>query len=273
MQLNTIRNILTIGALELQRVFTTRRGLLLVLAFLLIWALILRYLIYSAAIWLSDGSSSQLIGSVFNSSLVNSLLTWQVVEFSVFWVIALYLFPMLCLTLAADQTASDRSRGTLRLLSLHTTRSSLFLGRFSGLLLVQALLLAVVIGATLLLAIIRDPALLPAAVDTALMVFVNVLLVIAAYTAAMALISLFAGSARQATTWAIIFWIVLTVLTSWLARNYPDAAVLKWFIPGAHISTLLHFNNWQSLQLAPVPILQTLALLMCGLLLMARRDL
>ncbi len=271
--MNTIRNITTIASLELQRVFTTRRGLLLVIATLLVWALILRYLVFNAAVWLADGSAGRVIGSIFNSRLIESLLTWDVAEFSVYWVIALYLFPIFCLTIAADQTASDRTRGTLRLLSLHTTRSSIFFGRFTGLMLVQALLVLITIIATLGLVLFRDASLLPVALDTALMVFVNVMLVIAAYTAAMALISLFAGSARQATTWAIIFWIVLSVLTTWIARYYPDAVILKWLIPGAHISTLLQLNDWRSMQLAPVPLLQSVLLLGIGYGLIKRRDL
>lgn len=271
--MSTIRNIVTIASLELQRVFTTRRGLLLVTAFVLIWALILRYLVSNAAIWLADGSSGRMISSIFNSRLIESLLTWRVAEFSVFWVLALYLFPLFCISIAADQTASDRTRGTLRLLSLHATRSSIFFGRFTGLMLVQALLLALTIIATMALVAFRDAVLMPAAIDTALMVFVNVLLVIGAYTAAMAVISLFAGSARQATTWAIIFWILLTVLTRWLAHYYPDAGALKWIIPGAHISSLLQFNDWNTLQLAPVPLLQCTMLLAIGYGLMKRRDL
>ena len=139
--------------------------------------------------------------------------------------------------------------------------------------LVQAMLVLITIAATLGLALVRDPSLLAVALDTALMVFVNVMLVIAAYTAAMALISLFAGSARQATIWAVILWIVLSALTTWAARYYPDAAILKWFIPGAHISTLLQVNDWQSLQLAPIPILQCAMLLGIGYGLIQRRDL
>ena len=164
--MSTVRNIISIAALELQRVFVPRRGLVLVVATLLIWALILRYLIYNAAVWLADGSTGRAIGSIFNSRLIESLLTWRVAEFSVYWVVALYLFPIFCLTIAADQTASDRTRGTLRLLSLHTTRSSLLFGRFAGLMLVQALLVAITILATLALALLREPALLPYALDT-----------------------------------------------------------------------------------------------------------
>lgn len=241
-------------------------------AFALCWILILRYVIASAALWLADGSGGRVIGSIFNSRLINSLLNWQVPEFSAFWVIALYLFPMLCLTLAADQTSSDRARGTLRLLSLHTTRSSIFFGRFLGLLMIQALLLALAILATFILAIIREPALTTPAIQTALMVFVNLILLIAAYTAAMAVISLFTTSARQATIWAIILWIAIGIAIFWLAKYIPQAEQLKWVLPGAHIKSLLHHNNWQSLQLAVIPLLQTAVLLLIGYVVMKRRD-
>ena len=270
--MKTIRNLFIISGLELQRAFTTRRGITVMIAFALIWMLILRYIIAGAATWLADGSGGRLIGSVFNSRLINSLLNWQVAEFSAFWVIALYLFPMLCLTLAADQTASDRARGTLRLLSLHTTRGSIFFGRFMGLMITQALLLALAILATFALAVFRDPALITPALQTAAMVFVNLILLIAAYTAAMALISLFTESARQATTWAIILWIAIGLGIYWLAKYFPEADLLKWILPGAHIKALLHHNNWQSMQLALIPLLQTTALLLIGYVVMKRRD-
>jgi len=271
--MNFMSNLLSISTLELQRVFSTRRGLLVLLAFALIWLLILRYPIYGAANWLSEGGNSRLLGSMFNTSMTRALLNWPVAEFAVLWVLALYLFPIFTLVLAADQTASDRARGTLRLLSLHTTRSSIFLGRFCGLLLVQTLLLLLVLCATFALAIARDGSQVEAAVQAAAVVFVNVWLLLAAYTAAMALISLFAGSARQATTWAVILWIVLTALIAWLGSRFPEAAALRWTLPGAHISRLLGYNDWQSLQLSIIPLAQTIVLLTIGYICMRRRDL
>jgi len=265
-------NLLTIAALELQRAFTTRRGLTVVVAFLCIWLLILRYAVFGASHWLTSGGNAML-RSVFSSRITDSLLSWQVTEFSVLWVIGLYFFPLLTLVLANDQTASDRARGTLRLLSLHTSRSSIFLGRFTGLLLVQALLLAFVLAATVALVVYRDASLLTPAVETAGMVFINFLCLIAAYTAAMAVISLFAKSARQATTWATILWIVISLLLSWLASRYPQTAALQWLMPGAHISSLLTQNSWDALRWTTVPLLQTFALLTGGWLIMRSRDL
>ncbi len=269
--MDILKNIIIIATLELRRAFTTRRGLAVIFAFALIWALLLRYGVFGAAEWLRTGGNA--IGAMINSRTVTSLLNWEVPEFAVFWIISLYLFPMLCLTLAADQTSSDRARGTLRLVSLHATRGSIFFGRYIGLLVVQYLLLLLVIAATVIVVVIRDQSMLPVAMETAVMVFVNLCLLIAAYTAAMAVISLFTKSARQATTWAIILWLAIGILIFWLGRYFPQADSLKWILPGAHIKHLLHHTSWQSLQLAIVPLLQTAALLTSGYIVMKVRDL
>jgi ABC-type transport system involved in multi-copper enzyme maturation permease subunit len=266
-----LRNTLIIASLELRRAFTTRRGITVIIAFALIWGLLLRYGIVGAAQWLSTGGN--VLGSMFNSSTLRALLSWPVPEFAVFWALSLYLFPMFCLILAADQTATDRSRGTLRLLSLHTTRGSLFFGRFLGLYLIQLLLLALVVTAIVVTVYIRGASLTSTSLETAVMVFINLALLIAAYTAAMALINVFAASARQATTWAIILWILIGLLIVWAGRYVPEAELLRWLLPGAHIKHLLQQNSWQSLQIAYVPLLQTMGLLAAGYAAMKVRDL
>jgi ABC-type transport system involved in multi-copper enzyme maturation permease subunit len=267
----SIKNTLLIAALELRRAFTTRRGITVIIAFALVWGLLLRYGVYGAAQWLNTGGNA--IGAMINSTTIRSLLNWKVPEVSVFWLISLYLFPLFCLVLAADQTATDRTRGTLRLISLHATRGSIFIGRFTGMLLTQLMLLVLVIIATLVIVLLRDPALFAVAVETAVIVFVNLALLIAAYTAAMALISVFATSARQATTWAVILWIAIGLAIFWAGRYIPQVEVLRWILPGAHIKHLLQQNSWQTLQIAFVPLLQTLGLLTAGYVAMKVRDL
>lgn len=269
--MKTLQNLLTISSLEIQRAISTRRGITVMVAFALIWSLILLYVVARAGAWLSG--QGQLFRAPVNIELVNSLLSWQVAEFSVFWVIALYLFPLFCLLLAADQTASDRARGTLRLLSLHTTRGTIFFGRFAGWVIVQALFLACLVAATFAIATLRDNSLVTPALETAAMVFVNLLFIIVVFTAAMALISLFTTSARQAIVWAIIAWIVVLITIYTLTRYYPPASNLKWMLPGSHIKSLLYYSNWQSMQLAIVPLAQSAVLLLTGYVVMKRRDL
>jgi len=52
MLMDSLKNILLIAMLELRRAFTTRRGITVIVAFALIWGLLLRYGVYGAAQWL-----------------------------------------------------------------------------------------------------------------------------------------------------------------------------------------------------------------------------
>jgi ABC-type transport system involved in multi-copper enzyme maturation permease subunit len=67
---------------------------------------------------------------------------WSIPEFDVFWQLALIIFPMLSIAMAADQTCSDRARGTLRFMVLRSSRDRVFFGRFTGVMLIQALLIS-----------------------------------------------------------------------------------------------------------------------------------
>ncbi len=266
----TLRNICHIAITELKRTLITRRGLISLTAFALVWLLLLAVVIRRAPMLIANGTA---FGSMFKSESILSLAKWHVPEFGIFWIIALYLFPMFCLVFAADQTASDKTRGTLKLLTLHTSRTSIFFGRFIGLMLVQSLIIAVALLSTLVLATIREPSLLSASLNNSFYVWINLLIVIAPYTALMALISLVAKSGMQAVNYAAILWILFMVAVYWLSSRFPEAALLKGFIPGSQISELAQHYTWDSLSTALAPALQTLAFLTCGLILIHRIDL
>lgn len=268
-----LKNCTLIALLELRRVFVTRRGLMMLLAFALVWALLFRYVVFSAADWLGENGGGKLLGAMFNSRLIDALLSWKIAEFPVYWVLALYLFPLATITLAADQTASDRARGTLRLLSLHASRDSIYFGRFAGQLIIQLVLIAATVACTIGLALWRDPAQLAMALQIAGTVLVNLLVVVAPYIAAMAVVSICAGSARQATIWAVILWIVLSLLITWVTHRFPDFVGLRWILPGAQIPSMLGTTSADALGLAPVALLQTAALLLVGRTIMSRIDL
>ena len=163
-----MHTILVLSRYELSRLFMTRRGLLSLFAFALVWFLILRYAIYGAAQFFMADAPGGLIVSFFNSAIINNLMSWQVPELAVFWVIALYLLPIFCIALTADQTASDRARGTLRLLHLRATRDGIFFGRFIGQLLILLLLILLALMTTVMLVLIRDNSILIPAVKLSL---------------------------------------------------------------------------------------------------------
>lgn len=267
-----MNTVLTIAQYELQRLFMTRRGLLSLLAFTLIWFLILRYPIYTAAQFFQADAPGGVIVSFFNSTIINNLLAWQVPELAVYWAISLYLFPIFCVILTADQTASDRARGTLRLLNLRATRDGIFFGRFFGQILILLMLTILTLASTMVLVVVRDGMLLQASLQLAAIVSVNLMLVLLPYTALMAWVSAMAKSARQATLYAVIIWIVCSLLTGWIARQFPGVSFLDMILPGAQIQSLLQLSGWNTLTLAPIPVIQTLILLFLGRIVMQRSD-
>ena len=270
--MNTLHTIFVLARYELGRLFLTKRGLLSLLAFALVWFLVLRYAIYGAAQFFMADAPGGLIVGFFNSSIINNLMSWQIPELAVFWVISLYLLPIFCILLTADQTASDRARGTLRLLHLRATRDGIFFGRYIGQIVILILLIIVALITTVMLAVVRDSALLIPALQLSIILLVNLVIVLMPYTALMAWVSSMARSARQSTLYAVIVWIVCSIATGWLASRFPGLWGLDYVLPGAQISSLLKLSGWDTLSLAYLPLIQTAVLLFLGRLMMQRSD-
>ena len=268
--IHTFSNILLIAVTEIKRMLVTRKGLISLAAFLLVWLLLLAVIIQRAPSLIANGS---ILGSVFESQAIRSLTQWSAPEFGAYWFIALYLFPLCCVAFAADQTASDRTRGTLKLLTLHTSRASIFLGRFTGLMMVQGILIMLTLISTLVVVALRDTTLLPQSISDMFYIWVNLMIVIAPYTGLMALISLFAKSGMQALNYAAILWILIWFAIYWLSSRFPEATALKSIFPGSQVSELVKYNNWSSLPTTVTPAVQTVVFLIAGLFLMRRIDL
>ena len=120
-----VNHLLLICQFELKRLFFTRKGLLYLFTFAIVWGLILWFPIRYASGLLEPGRSVN-SGSFFAFLGFGSLLNWQIPEFGVYWHFALIIFPILCVIVTADQTSSDRDRGTLRFLALRANRDSIF---------------------------------------------------------------------------------------------------------------------------------------------------
>ena len=265
-----MKNITLIAFTELKRTLITKKGLISLAAFTLVWLLLLLLLIRRAPILITNGTA---IGSMLGSEKIMSLTNWKVPELGAYWFIALYLFPLCSIVFAADQTASDRARGTLKILTLHTSRTSLFFGRFTGLMLVQGTLIALTLLSTVFIAIFRDPALIAESLSGAGFIWLNLMIVIAPYTALMALISLFAKSGMQAVNYAAILWILFFFAVYWLSSKFPEAQLLKSIFPGAQVSELIQHHDWSSLSTVAIPAIQTFVFLLAGLFFMRRIDL
>ena len=262
-----------IARFELVRLLGSRRGWASLIAFVLVWAMLLYYVIFRASRLLAQDGGSGFAGALLQYLGMDQLTDWRVPELAVYWLLGLMLLPFFCITLTADQTASDRSRGTMRLLTLRATRLQIFFGRYLG----QILLLLGFVGLSLLstlpVTIYRDAGAVDDWLALALPVLLNLLIVLLPYVALMAVVSVLAKSARQATIYAIIIWIIAWFLLRYLLAYFPAATFLEWVMPGSQIKYLLRSVGWQAIQFVQIPLIQTVVLLIIGYLAMLRRDL
>jgi len=251
----------------------TRRGWLSIAAFALVWMFIVRVAIYPASRYLSGNADNPLLTLVLGEINLDALATWLVPELAVYWVFSLLFLPVFCVILTADQIASDKARGTLRFLHLRATRSSIFFGRFLGQMLVQLLFILATLATAFALAVFREPTLLASEFERVIIIIVNLLIVLLPYTALMALVSVLARSGRQATLFAVILWILMWVILRYLKEWFPDLEMFNWVMPGSQLFELMRERSWDTLQLAPIPLLQTLVLLVIGWAVMRRVNL
>jgi hypothetical protein len=273
MQPGFFNHLLLISLFELKRTFATQKGLLFLTTFAVVWYFILLYpLRFAAELLVQEKGLKQDFGFLDFIGL-GSIHNWPIPEFGVFWQLALIIFPILSITLAADQTSSDRERGTLRFIVLRSSRDRIFFGRFAGVMVIQALLITAAAFSTFALALYRDTTLFSSALPNLLVLIVNLIFVILPFTAMMAALSAQVKSARQATLWAILIWTFLAGIINGFAYYLPALDFLKLLIPGYQLAELTRLSGWHTLQLAYIPLLQGLILLALGRWIMARQAL
>jgi ABC-type transport system involved in multi-copper enzyme maturation permease subunit len=255
---------------EVSKRFTNTQGIVALIAFLLIWSVILLYPVKEAAHFLLEPEFKQLAIGVFGPQALDQLFQWPVAELAIFWCAALYLFPMFSIFISADQFSSDKQRGTFRFYALRVSRDGLFFGRFLGQMLIQLALVSLTLVAAIILVLMRDPSLILPAMGSSLYILVNVFIVLLPYTAVMALFSLYAKSARQATIFAVILWTLISLTISIINSQFPALDFLHWILPGSQIVSMLNTQGASALMFAPIPLLQTALILFIGRLYMQR---
>ena len=234
------------------------------LTFSVAWLLILYYPIRIASSVITEGQQSAEAFRIFEFFGFDALLAWAIPEFGIVWHVALLIFPSLSLFVGADQTCSDREHGTLRIITLRSTRNRVFFGRFAGTMLVQALLILVALCSTLVLVIARDPALLSTGLNNMLALFVNLFITVLPFTAMMATLSTSLKTSRQVTVWAILILSVVSWSINLFAQQQPLLSYLKMLIPGYQLAEMQQLAQWDALQIAYIPLTQTILLLIIG---------
>lgn len=268
-----LRQIRLFSQVELSRLWLTRRGLMTLAATAVVWFFLLRYAIAPASEILQEPNFQKSLTAAFGMLGLHQLLNWPAPELTLYWMLSLVLLPFLSLVFTANQLSSDAARGTLRFISLRSSRTAIVLGRFCGQLVVQLCLILLSLTATLIISAIRQDGLSWQAIEAALLISCHLLIVLMPFTALMTVFSAWARSSRLALSLAIVSLGVVFGLLSWLIYHQPDAAFLLEYMPGAQIWQLIPAQGWQSLQLAALPLAQTAVLLLIAQQILSRRAL
>lgn len=259
------------AGVEMRRLWLTRSGLMTLAATAVIWGLLFRYAIVPAADLVSSRGFVNMISSLFGDAGLNQLSGWPAPELAVYWFFSLLLLPMFSIFFTANQLCTDLERGTLRFLTLRSSRLSLVLGRFSGQMLVQGCLISLTLGGTLLLAAWQRDGLTLAMLNAAAVIVVNLLIVILPFTALMAVFSALVRSPKLAVSLATVVLGLSFGLLSWFVFYFPDFLFLLGYLPGTQVVHLLTLTGWDALSYAALPLIQAALFLALATLIMTRR--
>ena len=261
-----------IAQFELRKALSGTRGLIGLGAFILIWLVLLIYPIGSAASWLSQPGFVDMVRA-FTDGQTNEILSWKVPEMAMFWVLALYLFPMSVLMVSADMFASDRQHGTLRFLLLRASRQEIFWGRLAGHLILQIILIVLAIAATLLMSSLRDAATFGAGIQEALFAAPALIINTLPYLALMALLSVVCRSPRQSVLWAVIILLLGSLAIQLIQYKLGNIPLLSHLIPGSQISAMINTQGAGVLSESLIPVCQSIILLASGAIIFRRKRL
>ncbi|MCF6436142.1 ABC transporter permease subunit [Pseudoalteromonas sp. MMG022] len=267
-----IQRVWQLAQFELTRLFATKRGLLALSAFAMLWLMILRYPIGHAVPFLSSpefsGVAQQLAGNVG----LKALASWPQAELAIFWLIALYSFPVFALFVCSDQTVGDRQRGTLRFLSLRCTRDEILMGRFLGQLTIVFSLIALTALATFCVMVYRAPELFLSGSLLAFTLVIQLTVIVMPFIALMAVLNLISSSSRLSIVLAILLFTLGNALLSFASSYLSAIDVLFYIFPGVQLLDVAPHEN-VPLILWGLPAIQTAALLALGVFIFRRRAL
>lgn len=258
------QHVLIISHVELNRLFRTRRGWLLLFAFTVIWYLLLRYPIYQAASLLHNQGLSSMFNDLFSAVSIDHLIDWPSMELAIYWMLGIVIFPVFAITTSADQTASDNNRGTLRFLCLRCCRDSLLLGRFLGQVALQAMMVAVTVSVTLLMSLYRDHSEAGASLGLTLWIATHLIILLLPFIALMTLLNCWLRSPRLSLLAIIVGFPVIQIIFGIIGDFWPPMAFIDHWLPGSQLIDLMQSQGWESLPYITAPLLQTFFLLLAA---------
>jgi len=270
--LDSHRRIWTLARFELTRLFLTKRGMAALAAFATVWFIVLYYLVSSAVTIVSSEMFQDVARQLFGALGVSNLLEWPVPELAIYWLIAAYLFPCFSLFSASDQTCSDRTRGTLRFISLRATRPEIIIGRFLGQILITSILISITILATVIMAAYRDLSLITDSVFHAIKLFIDLSIIVLPFIAFMSFLNSFLKSSKMAMVVCTLIFGLGPFVVNLIAYKLPIAMQLNHLFPGKQITDLLGETE-VVIATYGLPIIQSIFFLIIANMIMKRTSL
>lgn len=251
------------------RLFNTKRGLLALLAFATIWFIILYYFVSAASDIIASPTFEGMASQVFGALGVSALLNWDVAEFSIYWLVSVYFFPMFAILICSDQLCSDKQRGTLRFITLRATRLELILGRYLGQVLIISILILMTILATSILASVRNIDLFYSSLTLGFRVWMELLLVVLPFIALMSMLNALVSSAKFAVVVATLFFGLGPLILALIKYQFGQEFYLNLLFPGEQIGEIFAQASSQTNHYL-LPLVQTLLLLVFSYFAMKR---
>jgi len=258
---------------ELTRLFLTKRGGILLLAFAIIWLIILRYPVLSAANILNGASFGDNISAFSQSMNLQHLIDWNYGELAIYWLFAVFAFPITAVLMSSDQLASDANRGTLRFILLRCSRNQLLLGRFLGQLLILASLITMTLLAAFMMGFYRDSSLVMSAMDELFFVGLNLFIIGMPYIAVTSLLNIVLKSSKLSIVMIIIVVPIFHSIVSYLSTIIAPLEILLLALPGIGLFDAAQMPAFEISQTTIVPVLQTIGYLAAAQFLLTRRAL
>lgn len=245
---------------ELTRLFGSKRGLIVLSCFSLIWFLIFYYVIGSASTFITTETFKGLIDKAFGHFNLLELLEWELPELSIYWLVSAYILPFFALLFTCDQTCSDKERGTLRFILLRSTRTELLFGRFLGQLLILSILILITLLGSLIFASLNHPEVPLNSIGLSLLILFKLIAISLPFIASMSLINVFVSSAKMSLVVYFLIYVSLAIIVNLLNSYVFDVSFLFYIFPGEQIENTIAFND-DYFNAFGLPILQSVAYL------------
>lgn len=265
----SLKRVGCLAQFELTRLCLTKSGVLSLLAFATAWLIILYYPVNYAVEWVYSDSLKDIARDIFGAFGISELLNWPVPEIAMYWLIALFLYPIFAIIISSDQTCADRARGTLRFITLRASRTEIIYGRFLGQVVILTGLIALTLIASVIIAVMRDSSLISVSISLSFFVFFELVIVILPFIALMSFFNSFSNSSRKSIIYVGLFYGLVPLIFALLESYVGQLSYLYYIFPGIQLSNIINPSDTQ-LSAHLLPLIQMLVLLFLSQYLMKR---